>query len=313
MKIVFWGKGERGISCLQALYDQGLNVELVIIQPEEQGQRCQSILKLAQRFDTKIILPSEPNDRKTEHSLKLLEPDLFVICGYGKILKQNILDIPKIMCINLHGGKLPKYRGSSPMNWALINGETSFTLSIIKVNAGVDTGEILLERTFDISINDTIRDLHHRANKEFPLMLIETIKQIEQGTFTLKPQDNSLSSYYPLRFHEDGLILWDMHTAEQIHNRIRALTEPYPCAFTFFNKKKVKLLSSQLCRYSYFGEAGRIYLKSNGKLLVCASDKCLWIKEAVLEDSGEPLHLVVNRYDKLATIKYLAVKDYGTV
>ncbi len=141
-------------------------------------------------------------------------------------------------------------------------------------------------------------------------MLLEVIKSIESGNLMIRKQNDLLGSYYPLRFPEDGLILWDIHTSIEIHNRIRALTEPYPCAFTFFNGRKVKLLSSMLLDQNYFGEPGRVYRKSAVQgLLICAADKCLWVKESVFEDNPEPLFDTIQRYDKLATIRDSFLKN----
>ena len=303
MKIVLWGKGERSMNCLSALHDKGYKVELVVGHPEEKLKRDVSVLDLANRMKINTYQPEDPNNGKTEQLLNALQTDLFVLAGYGKILKQNIIGIPKIMCINLHAGQLPQYRGSSPLNWALINEESTFNLTIEKVNEGVDTGDILLERTFKISINDTIRDLQNIANRHFPLMLLEVVRQIEDGSYVLTSQDNSQKSYYPLRFPDDGFILWDMYTSRQVHNHIRALTIPYPCAFTFFKGRRVNLLTSELYDYSYFGEPGRIYRKSKRGLLVCAKDRCLWIKDATFLDSGERLIDVAMKYDKLSTVR----------
>lgn len=306
MKIIFWGKGNRAVSCLQALLDKGSEVDLVVVHPRQGDQWYASVSELATKHGIKVIEPENPNDKETESFLKKFDADVFVFVGYGKILRQNIIEIPRCMSINLHAGKLPEYRGSSPMNWALINGETTFTLTIIKLDSGVDTGDIIQERTFEISINDTIRDLHRIANDEFPPMLLKALDSIAGGSYVLKPQNNLNASYYPLRFPDDGLILWDIYTAQQIHNRIRALTEPYPCAFTFFNDRKVKLLLSELSDQNYLGEPGRIYKKTKSGLLVCTLDKCLWIKEAVFDDNGEPLFELSNRYEKMATMREAA-------
>ena len=313
MKIVFWGKGNRGLSCLQAMHDRGYKIELVITHPQKATEWYASVSELAKRLRIPVLEPENPNNKKVESFLKDLKPDLFILAGYGKIIKQNIINIPSLMCINLHAGKLPEYRGSSPLNWALINGETSFTLSIIKVDAGVDTGDVLLDRTFDIYINETIRDLHHIANEQFPLMLLEVVLQIEDGSYVLTQQDNSQASYYPLRFPDDGLIMWDIYTAEQIHNCIRALTEPYPCAFTFFNGRKVKLFSSELYDYDYFGEPGRVYKKSSQRgLLVCTKDKCLWITKAAFVENGKSLFEAIDRYDKLSTISGMVMSHINS-
>ena len=258
---------------------------------------------LAEETGLMTVSPENPNDKDVQEYLRSFDSDLFVLAAYGKILKQDTIDIPKVMCVNLHGGRLPEYRGSSPMNWSLINGESCFGLSIIKVDSGVDTGDVLIDRKFDIAVTDTICDLHDIANREFPLMLQDVVKQIDNGTHKLRKQDEAKACYYPLRFPDDGLVFWDIFTAEQIHNRIRGLTEPYPCAFSFYRDREIKLLSSELCDEQFFGEPGRVYRKFKGKFFVCASDRCLWIKEAVFKDSDEPLYESINRYEKLATVR----------
>ena len=303
MKIVFWGNGNRGVSCLEALHRRGYGIEAVVAHPETSGQWYGSVAALAEQLGIPCIDPKDPNTEEVATTLEKIGADLFILAGYGKILTQKIIDIANLMSINLHAGKLPNYRGSSPMNWALINGDDSFTLSIIKIDAGVDSGDIVMERTFDVSVDYTIRDLHAVANEQFPLMLLEVVSQLEGGGYVLAPQNTAQASYYPLRFPDDGLVLWDVHTALQVHNRIRALTEPYPCAFTLFNGKRVKLLSSELNESDFFGEPGRVYRKSSRGLLVCALDKALWIKEAVFAETQEPLASQIERYESLATLR----------
>ena len=310
MKIIFGGNGNRGVSCLQALLDRDYEIDLVVAHPRQGNRWYASVSELATKQGIKVIEPENPNDKETESFFKSFNADVFVAAGYGKILKQHVIDTPKIMSINLHAGKLPEYRGSSPLNWALINGETSFTLTIIKLDAGVDSGDIILDKTFAIGINDTIRDLHGITNAEFPSMLVKALDSIADGSYVLKSQNNLNASYYPLRFPDDGLVLWDIYTAQQIHNRVRALTEPYPCAFTFFNGRKVKLLSSELSDQSYFGDPGRIYKRTEKGLLVCALDRCLWIREAIFDDNGKALHEVLSRYDKLATVRSTILANY---
>ena len=142
-------------------------------------------------------------------------------------------------------------------------------------------------------------------------MLLDVIEQIKNGRYNLKEQEHKEGSYYPLRFPEDGFVLFDQLSAEQIHNRIKALTEPYPCAFSYYKKKKVKFISSEFCKNPYYGEPGRIYKISKKGLLVCAKDQCLWITEALFSETGLPLVDIVKRYDKLATIRGSILNSFG--
>ena len=281
--------------------------------PDAPATGANSVAAAAQHLGLYTLAPEDPNDRATVGALRELNADVFVLAGYGKILRQDVLDVPRMMSINLHAGHLPTHRGSSPLNWVLLNGETSFTLSVIRLSAEVDGGDVLQDRTFNIGPDDTIRDLHAIANEVFPKMLLDVLGQIRDGSLTPHPQDPAQVAYYPLRFPADGLIVWDLLDAAQIHNSIRALTEPYPCAYTYYGNRKVKLISSSLPDRDCFGEPGRVYRKSGGRLLVCARDKCLWINEAVCEGDGTPLFDVIQRYDELATVRHAVRQHYESV
>ncbi len=298
MRIIFWGKGERGNQCLKVLCENGTVPGMVVAHPGPSP-----FVSLAIELGIEVHAPEDPNGSAFETTIRDFRPDLMILGGYGKILRENILGIPRLLTVNLHGGRLPAYRGSSPLNWALLNGEREFTLSVIRVDAGVDTGEILLEKTFPIGPDDTIRDLHAIANREFPGMLLRIVKAIGEGNFESRTQTEEGASYYPLRFPEDGLIVWDLLNAVQVHNRIRALTDPYPGAFAFYQHRKVMLLASQLNDLPFYGTPGRIYRKSPEQgLLVCASDRSLWIRKAVFADSGEDAVSTLVRYDRFMSL-----------
>ena len=308
MRIIFWGKGDRALRCFEALQKNGYSISLIVTHPQENTTWYSSLFEYAKKSNIEFLATKNPNTIPIEQKIRSLSPDLSIFAGYGKIINQNLIDIPSIMSINLHSGKLPEYRGSSPMNWVLINGGNSFTLTIIRMDAGVDTGDILMERTFNISLDDTIQELHSIANKAFPLMLLEVVSSIEKVSYTLTPQDESLASYYPLRFPDDGLVFFDQLTSEELHNRIRALTEPYPCAFTFYKGRRVNLVSSKMHKHNYFGEPGRIYKTSpKSGLLICAMDKCLWIKRAYFTDDSTLLENSVHRYNTMDTISSVTI------
>lgn len=310
MRIVFWGKGNRGISCLRSLHEAGRSVTLVVVHPGDERTGQSSVGAYARSIGIPTIAPDDPNDQETRTLFARESADVFVLGGYGKILRQEVIGLPHRMCINLHGGKLPECRGSSPMNWALIRGEPSFTLSIIRVASGVDTGDVILDRTFPISADDTITDLHAIAEREFPVILLASLDAIARGTATFRVQDPARAAYFPLRFPDDGFILWDQLTAQEVHNRIRALTRPYPCAFTFIAGRKVLLVRSEIAASPIHGEPGRIYRITERGVLVCAADRCLWVAEAVFADSGAPLAAAVQRYDCMATLRGAALDAY---
>lgn len=307
MRIVFWGNGNRGVACLRALCGRGHRPELAVVHPSAGESWHASVAESAGALGIQALAPDDPNDASVSAALQEIQADVFILAGYGKILRPPIIDIPRLMCINLHAGTVPEYRGSSPLNWALINGETSFGLSVLKLDSGIDSGEVLMQREFEISENDTIRELHGIANEQFPAMLLDVVQQLVGGLCTPKAQDSKRARYFPLRFPDDGLVLWDQLTAAQIHNRVRALTEPYPCAFTFFEGRRVKLISSEHASTRYNGEPGRVYRNTERGLLVCAADTCLWVTQACFADDGNALADDVQRYERLATVGGLAL------
>jgi len=309
MKILFAGNKERGISCIEAVQEKH---EVVGVIGHKKTSKTNHFVDEAISLGFDVFRPENVNDERFITKLRGLTPDITILAGYGPIVKRDFMSIAKYGCINLHGGRLPKYRGSSPMNWALINGDKNFTISIIQVDADVDTGNVLIEKIFQINATDTIVELHEIANKNFPQLLLKVLNRIEKKTIKPKIQDMDSSSYFPLRFPEDGLVFFDQLTAEEIHNRVRALTSPYPGVFTYYNNRRVKVLKSNLTKRPFFGEAGRIYrISKKMGILVCAKDKCLWLEEVVDNDTGGNCIDVFSRYDKLATIQEAAEKIYA--
>jgi methionyl-tRNA formyltransferase len=300
MKVLLAANKERGLRCLLSLSSAGYAMLGVVVHPKRNSS-ANGIANVAREMKIPVFDYSDINDEASIQQLAQLGPDIIVLAGYGQIVRERFLAVAPLGCINLHAGKLPQYRGSSPMNWALINGETSYTLSIIKVDSGVDSGNVLDERSFPIGLDDTIADLQAVADSAFPEMLISVLRNIENGKQIAKAQDSSKSRYYPLRFPDDGIILWDLLTAGQIHNRIRALTAPYPGAFTFLRGSRVHLWKSRLSKRHFLGEPGRIYECTPRGMLVCGSDRCLWIEEATLDGVDVRTHIA--RYDRFATLR----------
>lgn len=304
MRIVFFGKGKRGLVCLQKLRLQKENVPLVICQHSDPS--LHSFKEFAKESNIEISCPADPNDASAINKLESVDADLFILAGYGMILGKRCISIPKMHCINLHGGKLPEYRGSSPMNWALMRGEKEVSISIIEVDSGIDTGFILAETSKQIDSDTTIADLHEWANAQFPELLQSVITKIKEGSLVLRKQDDSLACYYPRRFAEDGFILWDQTNCIDAHNKIRALTQPYPCAYSYLGNRKIKFISSRIPESSFRGEAGRIYRKSNGCFLIGTQDQALWITKALFTDDESSAFTQLNVYDRLSTIHQLA-------
>ncbi len=308
MRLVLWANGARGAACLDALLRAGRRPELLLVHDGPPSAAVRRLLSTADRIGIDTLAPPDPNAPDVEDAVRAAAPDVMVLAGYGRILGPAVLAAASGLTVNLHAGRLPQYRGSSPMNWALIRGERSFSLSIIEVDAGVDTGDVLLERSYPIGSDDTIVDLHAIAEREFPMMLLEALGHVERGTLSRRRQDPDEAHYFPLRFPDDGLVLFDALTAREIHNRIRALRPPYPGAFSYYDGRRVTLVRSELTDRVTIGEPGRAYRVGQGGALVCASDRCLWIREAVFADDESPALPQVFRYGRFATLREAAAR-----
>jgi methionyl-tRNA formyltransferase len=305
--VLFAGNKERGTTCLRALLERGHPVCAVIAHAgADEPIRPGSVAELARQRGLPLFCPKDPNEPELIAELRSFRPELTVLAGYGPIVGPAFIELAP-HCINLHGGRLPQVRGSSPMNWALLHGHREFGISIIAVAPGVDAGDVLAERLFPIGADDTIADLQEVANAAFPPLLLEVVDAIAANAIRPRRQDPAESAYYPLRFPEDGVVFWDQLTAKQVHDRVRALTDPYPGAFSFFGGRRVRLLRTQLTARPFYGEPGRIYRTTERGLLVCARDACLWLLRAVFEDDGSPVAGAARRYDKFATVQDLAL------
>jgi methionyl-tRNA formyltransferase len=307
VRLVFAGHNPRGVTSLRALLEAGHEIPLVLVHPQDEPD---DVEREALAAGLAVEAPVDASDPALAERIAALAPDAVVLAGYGKIVREPLISVARHGCLNLHAGRLPQYRGSSPLNWALINGEREFTLSVTQVDTGIDTGDVLAERTFPIGPADTIADLHAVASEVFPELLLEVLARVEARTLEPRAQDEREAAYFPLRFPDDGLLLWDLVTAEQAHNRIRALTDPYPGAFTFHGRRRLRVLASRPAEPPFHGDPGRVYRTAADRLLVCASDRCLWI-ERLEDDSGGDAIGGIERYDRLATARWLAVGSLG--
>lgn len=309
LRIVFFGNGPRGAACLARVLGAGHQVCAVVVHAGD--STAGRIMRTAAcEFNLECIAPLDPNRADFISMLGEKRADVFILAGYSPIVCKELIETPRLMTINTHAGELPGMRGSSPLNWALIEGRRSITLSIIQVTTVVDGGDVLTERICQISNSTTIADLQDQANRLFPEMLLEVLDSASKGLLRRRVQEIDLSKYYPLRFPDDGLILWDQLTAAQVHNRIRALTDPYPGAFSYCRGRRIRLLKSEQTTTPYMGEPGRVYRKTPRGLLVCAADRCLWITHAVDARSGVAAQTFVERYDQFATAREAAMRFY---
>jgi methionyl-tRNA formyltransferase len=248
MKIIFMGTPEFAVPCLKSLTESDDKVIVVVCQPDKPVGRKRElskppVKKFAESLNIPVIQPAKiRNNEEFLAKLKDHSPDLICVAAYGKILPIEILELPKYGCINVHSSILPKYRGAAPINWAVINGETTTGITTMLMDEGMDTGDILLTEETIIDINDTSESLSLRLSEIGASLLIKTISELKNGNLKPIKQIDSESSLAPMLKKEHGNIDWTK-TAIEIRDQIRGLL-PWPCAFTHLNGKMLKIFDS---------------------------------------------------------------------
>jgi methionyl-tRNA formyltransferase len=245
MRLVFCGTPEFALPSLRRLLaEPGFQVEAVVTQPDRPRGRGQHISASPVKqfaLDEKLYLyqPEKIRDESAFNFFKRLNPDAVVIIAYGQIVPQNLLVVPRLGWINLHGSLLPKYRGAAPINWAIVNGETKTGITTMQVDAGMDTGPILLQKEMEIGADETAPELARRMSVEGSDLVVNSLLQLERGEIVARPQDKSQATSAPLLKKQHGLLDWSL-TAQQIYNCIRGF-DPWPGAYTFFRGRHCRI------------------------------------------------------------------------
>jgi len=288
MKIVFFGTSEFAMTVLHRLIDSKHKILAVVTQPDRQKGRRLKISPpptkvLAMTRDIPVYQPFDASDEESVAYFKKLNADLFVVVAFGQILKKEVLALPKTCSVNIHGSLLPKYRGAAPTNWAIINGDVTSGVTIIKMNEKIDEGDIILKKEIIIDPSDTNITLSEKLADLGADALDEAIELIESGRARFTMQDGSIATYAPKLKKEDGLINWK-EPALKIHNKVRGLL-PWPGAYTHFNGKVLKILNAEVSESdSDKGSSGEVVdiIKHKG-IVVKAGEGCILIKYVQIE------------------------------
>ncbi len=245
MRVVFLGTPDFAVPSLEALIENEYNVVGVFTQPDRPAKRGHKLMappvkECAIKHGINVYQFEKIKEEAGLSALKSLEPDILVTAAFGQILSKDILDVPAKGCINVHGSLLPKYRGAAPIQWAIINGETVTGITTMYTNIGLDTGDIILKKEIEIGSQETAGELFDRMALLGAELLIETLKEIESGSSTRTPQDESLASHFPMLKKETGHINFSK-TPKEIHNLVRGVT-PWPGAYFVFGEDIVKVL-----------------------------------------------------------------------
>ena len=286
LRIVFMGTPGFSATVLKGLVDDGRNVVLCVSQPDKPVGRKHVLTPppaKVQALESGIEV-FQPDSLRTDESYEFIRnvaPDLIITAAYGKILPQRMLDIPEFGCINVHASLLPKYRGAAPVQYSIMNGDDVTGVTIMKMDAGMDTGDMLRSIEVPIDIDDTTDSLMDKLGFAGRDLLLQSIDDYVEGRIEPVPQDETLVTFTSPVKPEDAVIDWSL-SARQIHDKIRALTS-WPGCSTTFGGKRVKIYSSALEEECEDGVPGILLPSKKGTLKVRCGKGAVYILELQFE------------------------------
>jgi methionyl-tRNA formyltransferase len=285
MNIVFLGSSEFAVPSLKALLSSGHQIIAVVTQPDRKKGRGlalgeTAVKEIAKQAKLKIFQPDRINAPEAVALLRSLNPDLLVVIAYGQILSSQVLEIPKIMPVNLHASLLPKYRGAAPINWAIIKGEKTTGITVMRITEKMDAGPMIAQKVLEIDKDETALELEQRLSILGAELILGSLKLIEKENYTLIPQNENLVAFAPKLKKEDGLIAWS-NQAQDIYNLIRGCLD-WPGAFTYYKGKLLKIFSAGVildAQASGDFAVGEIVKIDENGILVATGKGTLLIKE----------------------------------
>lgn len=289
LRIVFAGTPEFAAAHLQAMLEADLNIVAVYSQPDRpagRGQKLQAsaVKQLAQQHGLAVLQPPSLRDPDAQQQLAALKPDLLVVVAYGLILPQAVLDTPRLGCINSHASLLPRWRGAAPIQRAIAAGDSESGVTVMQMEAGLDTGPMLLKVSTPISLQDTGGSLHDRLAELGPQAVLQAIEQLAHGTAHAQRQDDSLATYAHKLSKADARIDWQ-RPAGELDRLIRAYN-PWPLAHAIWQEQTLKVLAATPT--DDHGAPGRIIASDKSGLLVACGSGALRLTRLQLP-GGKPL------------------------
>ena len=295
MKVVFMGTPDFAKESLESIYNAGHEILGVVTNPDKPKGRgmkmvASPVKEFAMEKGLKIYQPLKvKNNEDFIEEMKALDPDVICVVAYGKILPKEVLDIPKLGCINVHGSLLPKYRGAAPIQWAVLNGDKTTGITTMYMDVGMDTGDMILKEEVEIGEDETTGELWNRLSEIGGKLLVDTLKRVEAGTAPREKQGEDFT-LAPMLNKEMAKIDWENKTVQEIKNLVRGLN-PIMGAYTFLNGKKIKFWKVAIATTNEIMADGMEILIS-GTVMVSDSRDGLFIKAKdgiikVLEIQGE--------------------------
>lgn len=288
MQLIFCGTPQFAVPTLGKLLAGNFTIELVITNPDEPAGRgyerkAPPVKQVAEQAGLPVFQPAKLKDPATQEFLSKFHPDAMVVVAYGHIIPPWMIELPRLGCINLHASLLPKYRGAAPIQWALMRGERVTGVTTMKIDPGMDTGDILLVREVEIGEEDTAETLAERLSVLGADLMVETLRGLERGEITPRPQDHSQATLAPMLKKEHGRIDWSL-TAQEIAWRVRGL-RPWPGAYTTFRGKNLHLWAAAALPGEFGSqfEPGTLVAERGRLLVACGQGTQLEIKELQVE------------------------------
>jgi methionyl-tRNA formyltransferase len=287
LNLVFCGTPAFAVPTLQKLADAGFNIHLVVTQPDKPRGRGlelspSPVKKSAAELHLAVTQPTTiKNNEAFKSQIEAINPDAIIVVGYGRIIPQWMIDLPRFGNINLHASLLPKYRGAAPIQWAIANGETVTGVTTMRINAGLDTGDILQQSEVQIGGEDTSITLAPRLADVGADMMIETLQALQDGRLDPRRQDEQNATLAPILRREDGLINFN-RTATELYNRLRGF-QPWPGAYSSFRGKNFQIHWAKPTASQLQLLPGELLMSGENLLAGCGSQTALQLLEVQLE------------------------------
>ena len=281
-RIIFMGTPDFSVPALQGLIDGPDQVVAVITQPDRPKGRGKKLTPppvkvLARSASIPVLQPTKIKTTEFADELRSYNPDLIIVAAYGRILPASILDLPPLGCINIHGSLLPRHRGAAPIQWAILAGDKEAGVTIMQMDVGMDTGDILLPASVPIEKDETAGSLFTKLSKLGGTTLLTALDLLRQDKLPPVEQDHSLATKAPPLTKEDGSIDWDK-SAREVHCQIRGM-DPWPTAYSFLNGKRFRFFSPELIDSSSNEKPGCVISADRNGLIIATGNGALLVRE----------------------------------
>ncbi|MCP4343434.1 MAG: methionyl-tRNA formyltransferase [Desulfobulbaceae bacterium] len=282
LRIIFMGTPDFAAAILQALIDGPDEVVALVTQPDRAKGRGKKLSPppakvLAEAADIPVLQPTKIKTEEFRNGLLTYRPDLIVVAAYGRILPKSLLELAPLGCINVHGSLLPQYRGAAPIQWSVLNGDEETGVTILQMNEGMDTGDILLKASIETEPDETAGSLFDKLAVLGCETLLKAIKGLQDGTLIPVSQNHELATVAPMLKKDDGLIDWHKD-AKNIECLIRGL-DPWPTAYCFLNSKRLRLFGPEVLHKDSDAQPGTVLQADKRGIFIACGNNTLVIKE----------------------------------